>query len=323
MVQGVRDRMMLSGALFVLASVLIIVLLWVFNSLKLSRNNIQSLQENLDHSRSKLADYETQVDELNYEMTQLRMQLGSARTELNKYKQYQDICDIEQYIINRSLQAENFVEVTKLDASIMLDDLKAYIAQVKAYLQSLQTQAEADIERQARKALQAYYQQAKEQQRLQEVVEALEHKIKGYQHGFDLPVTQLLDQLISGYNDTDAARHLLTIRTQIEQAKEQQQVASCNYVDEDRRKSTIAILSLAFNSRAELYLSQLNTHNLGEMLQSLKDDYRLMNYKGQSLSQAMIQESYLNLRLEELKFAAVLLQLRQNQVSEPPVVITS
>lgn len=315
--------MMLSGALFVLASVLIIVLLWVFNSLKLSRNNIQSLQENLDHSRSKLADYETQVDELNYEMTQLRMQLGSARTELNKYKQYQDICDIEQYIINRSLQAENFVEVTKLDASIMLDDLKAYIAQVKAYLQSLQTQAEADIERQARKALQAYYQQAKEQQRLQEVVEALEHKIKGYQHGFDLPVTQLLDQLISGYNDTDAARHLLTIRTQIEQAKEQQQVASCNYVDEDRRKSTIAILSLAFNSRAEFYLSQLNTHNLGEMLQSLKDDYRLMNYKGQSLSQAMIQESYLNLRLEELKFAAVLLQLRQNQVSEPPVVITS
>lgn len=315
--------MMLSGALFVLASVLIIVLLRVFNSLKLSRNNIQSLQENLDHSRSKLADYETQVDELNYEMTQLRMQLGSARTELNKYKKYQDICDIEQYIINRSLQAENFVEVTKLDASIMLDDLKAYIAQVKAYLQSLQAQTEADIEQQTRKALQAYYQQAKEQQCLQEVVEALEHKIKGYQYGFDLPVTQLLDQLISDYNDTDAARHLLTIRTQIEKAKEQQQVASCNYVDEDRRKSTIEILSLAFNSRAEFYLSQLNTHNLGEMLQSLKDDYRLMNYKGQSLSQAMIQESYLNLRLEELKFAAVLLELQQNQVSEPSAVIAS
>lgn len=265
MVQGVRHRMMLSGALFVLASVLIIVLLRVFNSLKLSRNNIRSLQENLDHSRSKLADYETQVDELNYEMTQLRMQLGSARTELNKYKKYQDICDIEQYIINRSLQAENFVEVTKLHASIMLDDLKAYIAQIKAYLQSLQAQAEADIEQQARKALQAYYQQA----------------------------------------------------------KEQQQVASCNYVDEDRRKSTIEILSLAFNSRAEFYLSQLNTHNLGEMLQSLKDDYRLMNYKGQSLSQAMIQESYLNLRLEELKFAAILLELRQNQVSEPSAVIAS
>lgn len=70
-------------------------------------------------------------------------------------------------------------------------------------------------------------------------------------------------------------------------------------------------------------MSQLNTHNLGEMLQSLKDDYRLMNYKGQSLSQAMIQESYLNLRLEELKFATILLELRQNQVSEPSAVIAS
>ncbi|UXI52087.1 hypothetical protein N5980_03730 [Acinetobacter variabilis] len=96
--------MMLSGALFVLASVLIIVLLRVFNSLKLSRNNIRFLQENLDHSRSKLANYETQVDELNYEMTQLRMQLGIAKTELNKYKKYQDICNIEQYICLSHLQ---------------------------------------------------------------------------------------------------------------------------------------------------------------------------------------------------------------------------
>ena len=80
--------MMLISVLLVLTSVFIISLLWVFKALKLSRKNIQSLQENLDHSRSKLADYETQVDEFNYEMTQLRMQLGSARTELNKYKKW-------------------------------------------------------------------------------------------------------------------------------------------------------------------------------------------------------------------------------------------
>lgn len=315
--------MMLISVLLVLTSVFIISLLWVFKALKLSRKNIQSLQENLDHSRSKLADYETQVDEFNYEMTQLRMQLGSARTELNKYKKYQDIYDIEQYIINRSLQAENFVEVTKLNASIMLDDLKAYIAEVKAYLQKLQAQAEANIEQQARRALQAYYQQAKEQQRLQEVINALEHKIDGYQQGFDLPVTQMLEQLISGYNDTNAAQHLLNIRKQIERAVEQQQVASCNYVDENRRKSTITLLSLAFNSRAELYLSRLNLHNLGEMLQALKDDYRLMNYKGQTLSQAMIQEPYLSLRLEELKFAAILLQLKQDQLAGGTETIAS
>ena len=91
-------------------------------------------------------------------------------------------------------------------------------------------------------------------------------------------------------------------------------MASCNYVDDNRRRSTIEILSLAINCKADLYLSQLSTENLGEMLQALKDDYVLLNYTGQALSQAMIRESYLDLRLEELKFAALLLQLKQDHL---------
>ena len=60
---------MLSMALFVLASILICALLWSLKVQASLRSNIQFLQENLDRSRSKLADYETQVDELNYEIT--------------------------------------------------------------------------------------------------------------------------------------------------------------------------------------------------------------------------------------------------------------
>src|SRR5690606_19877056 len=97
----------------------------------------------------------------------------------------------------------------------------------------------------------------------------------------------------------------------IRQAIETQQVASCNYVDDNRRRSTIEIRSLAFNCKADLSLSQLSTENLGEMLQALKDDYVLLNYTGQALSQAMIQESYLDLRLEELKFAALVVHMKQ------------
>ena len=53
---------MLSMALFVLASILICALLWSLKVQASLRSNIQFLQENLDHSRSKLADYETQVE---------------------------------------------------------------------------------------------------------------------------------------------------------------------------------------------------------------------------------------------------------------------
>ncbi|MCJ8510790.1 DUF4041 domain-containing protein [Acinetobacter lwoffii] len=305
---------MLSMALFVLASILICALLWSLKVQASLRSNIQFLQENLDHSRSKLADYETQVDELNYEITQLRVQNGSLNIALNKYKKYQDIWDIEQYIINRTLQAENFVEATKLDASIMIDDLKAYIARVKDYLAQFQAQALIEVEQQARQSLHGYYEQAKQQHRLQEVLSALQHKIQAQRFGLQLPATQVLEQLIDGYSETDAVRHLCNVRDRIQQAVEKQQVASCNYVDDNRRRSTIEILSRAFNCKADLYLTQLSTENLGEMLQALKDDYVLLNYTGQALSQAMIQESYLDLRLEELKFAALVLQLEQDHL---------
>jgi len=301
-------------ALFVLASILICALLWSLKVQASLRSNIQFLQENLDHSRSKLADYETQVDELNYEITQLRLQNGSLNIALNKYKKYQDIWDIEQYIINRTLQAENFVEATKLDASIMIDDLKAYITRVKDYLAQFQAQAVAEVEQEARQSLHGYYEQAKQQHRLQEVLSALEHKIQAKRFGLQLPATQVLEQLIEGYGETDAVRYLRNVRDRIQQAIETQQVASCNYVDDNRRQSTIEILSLAFNCKADLYLSQLSTENLGEILQALKDDYVLLNYTGQALSQAMIQESYLDLRLEELKFAALVLQLKQDHL---------
>src|SRR5690606_40169038 len=124
------------------------------------------------------------------------VQNGSLNIALNKYKKYQDIWDIEQYIINRTLQAENFVEATKLDASIMIDDLKAYIARVKDYLAQFQAQAVAEVEQEARQSLHGYYEQAKQQHRLQEVLSALEHKIKASASGCNFPETPVFQHLL-------------------------------------------------------------------------------------------------------------------------------
>src|SRR5690606_20334762 len=132
--------------------------------------------------------------------------------------------------------------------------------------------------------------------------------------GLQPPPTQVLEQLSEGYSETDAARHLSNVRDRIQEAEETQEVAGCTYVADNSRPSTIEILSLAFNSKADVSLSHLRSENLGEMLQALKDDYVLLNYTGQALSQAMIQESYLDLRLEEFKFAALLLQLKQDHL---------
>lgn len=296
---------------FTLAGVLAVVLLMTLNKLKSLRGNLKVLQDNLDHARLKVSEYENQFEETEYELTQLRVQVSGLRTTLDKYKKYQEVCEIEQYVINRKLQAENFVEMTKADASIMIDDIKGYIDRVKAYIHEYQDNAIAQVEQHAREKLGRYYQQAQEEYRLQDVILALQHKINGYSHGFVVTAKDVLDELIDGFQEQDAARHLQQLRERINQMLQERKVATCNYVDDDRRNTTIDMITLAFNSRADLYLSCLTADNLGKMQQALQDDFHLINHKGQDLSQAAIQQSYLDVRLEELKFAALLLEFKR------------
>lgn len=302
---------MLKIVLFVLASILILLLVYLINKAKSLHTNVKFLQENLDHSRTKLVEYESQTDDLNYELTQLRVQLSSAKTELNKFQKYQDICDIEQYIISRTLQAENFVEVTKLDASIMIDDIKAYIEEVKAFIDQHQKKALLNIETQAKAQLKGYFKQAEEQNHLNEVVYALENKIAGYPSLLNYSAYDLIEQLVEDFSEHDAARQLKDVQHRIQSAQEQNQVARCNYVDDSRRNTTIELISMAFNSKADLYRSQIQANNISELTQALHDDYVLINYRGLDLSQASINESYLELRLEELKFTAILKALQK------------
>lgn len=304
---------MLSLVLFVLVMALGVVLLFLLNRTKSLRANNKVLEENLNYSRTKLAEFESKTDDLNYELTQLRVQTSGLRTELNKFKKYQDICDIEQYVVSRKLQVEHFVEATKLNASIMMDDIKGHIERIKSYLSQYQSQAFDEVEEQARTKLQSYYKQAEEKHRLQDIVAALEHKVHGYPSVLNFSACRVVDQLIENYSEHDAAARLIQIRASIQHAKDHHQVASCNYVDESRRNTTIDLVSMVFNSKADLYLAQLDSDNLGEILQSLQDDFILINYKGMDLSQAMIQQHYLDLRLEELKFTAILKQLQNTQ----------
>ena len=58
-------------------------------------------------------------------------------------------------------------------------------------------------------------------------------------------------------------------------------------------------------------LAQLNQHNLGESLQALQDDFTLLNHYAASFGHSKILESYLALRLEELKFASLVIGLKQ------------
>ncbi|MEN8990574.1 MULTISPECIES: hypothetical protein [unclassified Acinetobacter] len=311
---------MINIALIVLIILLIVALLFVYNRKLKNDKTLRSLQENFDRTRLKLAETESQQDELNYEISQLRIQNSGLKIQVDKVAKYQHIVDIEQYVEYRTLQADGLVEVTKANADIMLNDIRAQIEQVRQYLSKYQERAKSQIQEQARAELKGLYSQALDQQHLENINRALDNKIRGYQSAFFLPLQSILDQLMDGMNESAAKQNLTAVRCKMIDAMEQQSTAKCNYVDEERRLAAMQLFTLVFNSRADLYLAQLNTKNLGELLQALADDFTLLNAHGVHFSQARVLDSYLQLRLEELKMAALVLHLKETQAHMDVVV---
>lgn len=311
---------MINIALIVLIILLIVALLFVYNRKLKNDKTLRSLQENFDRARLKLAETESQQDELNYEISQLRIQNSGLKIQVDKVAKYQHIVDIEQYVEYRTLQADGLVEVTKANADIMLNDIRAQIEQVRQYLSKYQERAKSQIQEQARAELKGLYSQALDQQHLENINRALDNKIRGYQSAFFLPLQSILDQLMDGMNESAAKQNLTAVRCKMIDAMEQQSTAKCNYVDEERRLAAMQLFTLVFNSRADLYLAQLNTKNLGELLQALADDFTLLNAHGVHFSQARVLDSYLRLRLEELKMAALVLHLKETQAHMDVVV---
>ncbi|WP_180034546.1 MULTISPECIES: hypothetical protein [unclassified Acinetobacter] len=311
---------MINIALIVLIILLIVALLFVYNRKLKNDKTLRSLQENFDRARLKLAETESQQDELNYAISQLRIQNSGLKIQVDKVAKYQHIVEIEQYVEYRTLQADGLVEVTKANADIMLNDIRAQIEQVRQYLSKYQERAKSQIQEQARAELKGLYSQALDQQHLENINRALDNKIRGYQSAFFLPLQSILDQLMDGMNESAAKQNLTAVRCKMIDAMEQQSTAKCNYVDEERRLAAMQLFTLVFNSRADLYLAQLNTKNLGELLQALADDFTLLNAHGVHFSQARVLDSYLRLRLEELKMAALVLHLKETQAHMDVVV---
>ena len=311
---------MINIALIVLIILLIVALLFVYNRKLKNDKTLRSLQENFDRARLKLAETESEQDELNYAISQLRIQNSGLKIQVDKVAKYQHIVEIEQYVEYRTLQADGLVEVTKANADIMLNDIRAQIEQVRQYLSKYQERAKSQIQEQARAELKGLYSQALDQQHLENINRALDNKIRGYQSAFFLPLQSILDQLMDGMNESAAKQNLTAVRCKMIDAMEQQSTAKCNYVDEERRLAAMQLFTLVFNSRADLYLAQLNTKNLGELLQALADDFTLLNAHGVHFSQARVLDSYLQLRLEELKMAALVLHLKETQAHMDVVV---
>ena len=294
-----------------------------------------------------------QLEKTNQTIEEANKILGKRINDLEKY---QKILDLEEYIQNEIMKCKAQIaeseknlkiEKEKCDAEIVeakasweiekeskLKSYEAYkriivaeaesfkeqikdkIKSVEVFLQNHSQKATIEAENQAQKLLGEYYSLAQHNLELSKISKALENKIQGYSDEYLLPNQAILEDLIDGYEYLDAAQRLKTIKFEIKIAIKQGVVAECDYVEDVRKTTAIAFITNAFNSKADVHVSRLRHDNVGKLIEALKEDYLLLNNYGVAFRNARINPSYLALRVEELKWAALVLEFKEREREE-------
>jgi hypothetical protein len=160
------------------------------------------------------------------------------------------------------------------------------------------------------------YRALKDAEQLKEVATAMRNVIEGYGDRYLKPTYSLLDELAEAYGFDEAGKQLKLARERSKLMVEHERAATCDYVERSRRDTAIRFVIDAFNGKVDSILSRSKADNFGTLEQQIRDAFALVNNNGGAFRNARIAEEYLQARLEELKWAAAVLALREREKEE-------
>lgn len=160
------------------------------------------------------------------------------------------------------------------------------------------------------------YRAKSEAEDLTKTVTALKNTIKGYGDEYLIPTYSVLDQLASDYGYTEAGEELKKARERSRLLMKNDLAAKCDYVEDNRRLTAINFTTDAFNGKVDTILSGVKQDNFGTLKQKITDAYYLVNNLGKAFRNAVITTDYLNARIDELKWAVIVTELRNQEREE-------
>jgi hypothetical protein len=232
----------------------------------------------------------------------------------NQALDVQRVADAEAATIRRNAEteAEAIRQDAKAKAVKLSTDAEARLADAEARAVGLVETANRKAEEIAGDALRA----VNEAKALERTVQAFRNVIEGYGDQYVIPTHTLLDDLAEGFAHTDAGQKLKIVREHIRDAVRDGKAATCDYVEENRRGTAIRFVVDAFNGKVDSILARVRQDNFGKLQQALRDAFSLVNHNGKAFRNARINESYLALREEELRWATVVNELKQQEREE-------
>lgn len=297
-----------------LALVLIIVL-WFR-----ARTRAGDLQRQVSAAQSAVSKTNDALQISQREISLLREQLARA-------KPYLDVADAAAE--SERIRSEAVGEAAKLKAEAAAEaealkkdsreQARERVGKADVQLELAGAQAQqiiADAQRRAEEIAGDAYKALKNADHLKGVVDAMYNKIEGYGDQYLEPTYSLLDELADAYSFAEAGKQLKLARERSQIMVDQGRAATCNYVEDSRRETAIAFVLDAFNGKVDSILSRTKSDNIGTLRQQIRGACSLVNYNGRAFRDAQVTEDYLNARLDELKWAVAVVELREKEREE-------
>lgn len=277
-------------------------------------DNLQKGISKLETEVSRLAKWEKVADANEAAAEMLRRAEAEAAVLKNQALGVQRAAVEEAATIRQSAQDEAAAirQEAKTKAAKLSTDAEARLTDADARAAALIATANQKAEEIAGDALKA----VRDAKALEQTVQALKNVVEGYGDRYIVPTHTLLDDLAEGFAHTEAGQKLKIVRERIRDAVRDEKAATCDYVEPNRRETAVRFVVDAFNGKVDSILARVRQDNFGTLRQELRDAFSLVNHNGKAFRDARIEESYLALREEELHWATVVTELKQQEREE-------
>ena len=300
----------------------------------------------MKNSKNKLQkEYESKISELNETILDLESSNKKKDIKLSELNKYEGILDVEkkcsdminaatieanlireryEFILSvaqleaKKIKDESLQEKKKIDSQIKAkkseyeDIISISMSQSKEIINDAHKKAE-EIAGDAYKALKNY-------DKMKNKIKALKNVIDGYGNEYIVPSSGILDDLAEDFSYTDAGQELKKAREKTKVIVKNGLAADCDYVENNRKSTAIDFVTDAFNGKVDTILSTVKSSNYGILRQKILDAFTLVNSLGEPFRNARITDNYLQARLDELKWAVAVTELKEKEKEEQRII---
>ena len=287
---------------------------------------------NLEQEAARIKNHYKEESRRALESSQEALQRANAEAE--SLSRYASMRDSENEVAEKLQLAISDAESLRQEAAQHLDRAKMQAIEDRVDAQKrandIILQAEALLTQANRAATRMYEQSEKNaleiagdahealrnKEMLEHTIKAIQNVVDGYGDRYVVPTRSILDDLAADFGHIAAGDSLRIAREQSLQMVQLGVAAACDYVEADRKEKAIRFVLDAFNGRVDSILSKVKSDNHGTLLQEIRDASSLVNLNGQAFRNARVLPTYLESRLNELRWGVVAQELKRKEREE-------